>query len=126
MICYIAPEYGQHIQLIGHSRGAAVNALVSDILSSSPFNYTIDDYISLDATTTDWPNPSDILGDISIDDTATATTKINYEVQEGLATTLDQWLDEGLGVSLTPTDIADLDAATSWKRPIALASNRIP
>ena len=77
-----APSDGQLIQLIGHSRGAAVNARLSQILVDN--GYAVDQYISLDGYSTDWPFPSDMLGDISIVGNATADRKVNYEVQEGI------------------------------------------
>src|SRR5262249_31429337 len=86
----IAPVYNQVIDLIGHSRGGAVNARVSQLLTQH--GYDVTQYTALAGYSTDWPYPSGILGDISITGTATADRKVNYEVQEGLGQIVAQWL----------------------------------
>jgi len=112
----ISPVYDQAIDLIGHSRGAAVNARVSQLLNTE-YGYTVDQYTSLDGYSTDWPFPSNILGDISITDTATADRKVNYEVQQGLGQVLAQLLEPIVGV-LPEAEIAALILdATSWRAP---------
>jgi hypothetical protein len=77
----------QIIHLIGHSRGAAVNAAAVDLLAGK--GYTIDQYTSLDGYSTDWPGLSGQAGDIPIAaDIAAAgphvRRAVNYEVQQGL------------------------------------------
>ena len=54
----------QHIHLVGHSRGAAVNARVSKLLTEK--GYFVDQFTSLDGYSTDWPTGGGRLGDISI------------------------------------------------------------
>ena len=54
----------QRIHLIGHSRGAAVNARVATILDG--LGYKVDQYTALDGYSVDWPHGSGILGDINI------------------------------------------------------------
>ncbi len=112
----MSPVYDQSIDLIGHSRGAAVNARVSQLLTTK-YGYTVAQYTSLDGYSTDWPFPSNILGDISITGTATAQRKINFEVEQGLGQVLVQYLEPIVGV-LPPAEIAALLLdATSWKAP---------
>ena len=72
----------QHISLVGHSRGAAVNALASQLLHND--GYIVDEYVSLDGYSTDWTNGGGDLGDINIADVTVANTKINYLVGTGL------------------------------------------
>jgi hypothetical protein len=74
----------QIIDLIGHSRGAAVNALVAQLLMQR--GYHVDQYTALDGYSTDWPAGSGIIGDLDITSTipADVATKINYEVEQGL------------------------------------------
>lgn len=59
----------QIIHLVGHSRGAAVNARVASLLAEK--GYKINQYTALDGYSTDWPGISGLLGDISI------TTEVN-------------------------------------------------
>ncbi len=59
----------QRIHLVGHSRGAAVNARVATLLAEK--EYKINQYTALDGYSTDWPGISGLLGDISI------TTEVN-------------------------------------------------
>jgi hypothetical protein len=111
----LSPRYGQVIDLIGHSRGAAVNARVSQLLTNQ--GYTVDQYTSLDGYSTDWQFPSNILGDISITGTATALRKVNYEVQQGLGQVIAPWLAL-LGIVLPEADIVALGVdATNWRAP---------
>jgi cysteine-rich repeat protein len=70
------------VHLVGHSRGAAVNALVSKLLSDA--GYKIDQYTALDGFSTDWPDDANLIADISIIDNATAERKVNYLVQKDL------------------------------------------
>ncbi len=91
---YLAePVDGQEIHLIGHSRGGAVSAYASALLADR--GYTVAQATMLDGYSTDWPNLSGILGDISIVDLTTADRKVNYRVEAGLA--------ESLGASLADT-----------------------
>ena len=89
-----APELSQGgeqiIQLVGHSRGAAVNAQLAKLLADR--NYRIQEYIALDGYSTDWPDKSGLLGDVSIVDRVGAVKSAgklvaatNYRVQNGLA-----------------------------------------
>jgi Tol biopolymer transport system component len=85
----------QRIHLVGHSRGAAVNARVALILSQ--WGYQVDQYTALDGYSTDWPNVSARLGDINITDEvnrANVVRRVNYRVEQGLA----QYFGEVLGV----------------------------
>jgi Ca2+-binding RTX toxin-like protein len=83
------PELSQNgqqiIHLIGHSRGAAVNARVATLLTQK--GYQIDQYTALDGYSTDWAWPFNILADISIPDevgAADVRRRVNYLVQDGL------------------------------------------
>jgi hypothetical protein len=76
----------QRIHLIGHSRGAAVNAQVAKILDS--MGYNIDQYTALDGYSKDWPHGSSILADIDIvatllDLETPIRRKVNYRVERG-------------------------------------------
>jgi FG-GAP-like repeat/Dockerin type I domain/CARDB len=73
---------GVSIHLIGHSRGAAVNARVSELLTS--LGYTVDQYTSLDGFSTDWPWFANAFGDIAIEGLAVADKLVNYRVEDGL------------------------------------------
>jgi hypothetical protein len=80
----------QFIQLVGHSRGAAVNAQLAKLLADG--GYIVEEYVGLDGYSTDWPSLSGVLGDISIVDKVvplTASGKIksatNYRVEDGFA-----------------------------------------
>ena len=111
-----APGAAQVIDLIGHSRGAAVNARVSQLLEAQ--GYTVAQYISLDGYSTDWPFPSNHFGDISIVGNATATNMVNDEVQEGIASVLVTLLEDLTGKSLASDETkALIDVATNWKAP---------
>ena len=72
----------QHIHLIGHSRGAAVNAMVAGLLQQK--GYVIDQYTALDGYAIDWPGAGGKLGDADIVSLVKATRKVNYRVQEGI------------------------------------------
>jgi hypothetical protein len=79
----------QSIQLVGHSRGAAVNAELARRLTNE--GYVVQDYISLDGYSTDWPGISGILGDISIQEIVSSlkasgklNSAISFRVQDGL------------------------------------------
>jgi Ca2+-binding RTX toxin-like protein len=79
----------QIIHLVGHSRGAAVNARVATLLAKN--GYKIDQYTSLDGYSKDWPGLAGILGDIKITDEVNDVKKIgklekavNYQVQDSL------------------------------------------
>jgi hypothetical protein len=113
----LSPSYKQVIQLVGHSRGGAVNARVSQLLAQQ--GYTVAQYTSLDGYSTDWPFPSGMLGDISIQNTATATRLVNYRVQAGLAQYILNWASAATGVSFSQQDQSDVIAfAADWRAPI--------
>lgn len=80
----------QRIQLIGHSRGGAVNALVSRNLMRDGYHNIID-YVSLDGFASDWPlTIGSILAGISISENAVVGPggkKLNYQVQLPLTST---------------------------------------
>ncbi len=80
----------QAIVLIGHSRGAAVNARVAQLLTSQ--GYKIEEYISLDGYSTDWTYPSNAFADFDINFLIGLPTvrdnierAVNYRVEEDLA-----------------------------------------
>lgn len=54
----------QIVHLVGHSRGAAVNARVAQILASR--GYFVHQYTALDGYSSDWPDGSKFLADIDI------------------------------------------------------------
>ena len=100
----------QIIQLIGHSRGAAVNAAAA--LGLSDLGYTINQFISLDGYSTDWPGLSGLAGDIPITDNIQAAgghvqNAVNFEVQDGIGTILptDQYVRNYLKRSHLPADL---------------------
>ena len=79
----------QKIIIVGHSRGAAVNALVSKELSDKKYKNIVD-FVSLDGYSTDWLGGFGALGDASINDLAVANAspkndKWNYLVENGLS-----------------------------------------
>lgn len=89
-----SPELSQKdyqlIHLIGHSRGAAVNAHLARLLTAK--GYRIEQYTALDGYSKDWPPPSDVFGDIDIvgelsDGPALTNVKrrVNYTVEDGLS-----------------------------------------
>ena len=72
------------IHLIGHSRGGAVNARVARLLHQK--GITPAQYTALDGYSTDWPFPSNILGDLSIVSETTGIPgmrKVNVLVDDG-------------------------------------------
>lgn len=73
----------QQIHLIGHSRGASVNAKVSQLLADEGYT-NVAQFTSLDGFAGDWPGDSWLLLEHPISD-AVANRKVNYRVQEGLA-----------------------------------------
>lgn len=74
----------QHIELLGHSRGAALNAEVAHMLWRD--GYRNMDYTALDGYSNDWPDYGGILTNIDIaHDTAMLSgRRLFYRVQEGL------------------------------------------
>lgn len=122
-----APDEGQWIHVIGHSRGGAVGAEVTRQLRS--LGYNVAQYTALDGYSTDWPFPSDILADIDIVGTVAqggASTQINYRVQQGLAALVssaaEDLLEATLGYFLDDTvDIGFTEAFVSrfadWRAP---------
>lgn len=73
----------QRIQVIGHSRGAAVGAMVTEILAQRGYHNVVN-FTSLDGFSTDWPDDAGIIGDTDIAATAVASEKFNYRVDLGL------------------------------------------
>jgi hypothetical protein len=73
----------QPILLIGHSRGAALNARVANYLHAA--GYLVEDFVSLDGFSTDWPDDAWLIGDISIRREAFGRRKWNYRPEEGLS-----------------------------------------
>jgi hypothetical protein len=73
----------QRIQVIGHSRGAAVGAMVTEILAQRGYRNVVN-FTSLDGFSTDWPDDAGIIGDTDIAATAVASEKFNYRVDLGL------------------------------------------
>ena len=72
------------IHLIGHSRGAAVNARVARLLHNR--GITPAQYTALDGYSTDWPFLSGILGDLSITgetENISGMRKVNVQVNDG-------------------------------------------
>jgi hypothetical protein len=115
------PEDGQEIHLIGHSRGAAVNAYASRLLER--LQYPVAQYSALDGYSTDWPNVSGILGDISIVGWATAAQKTNYRVEGGLLDfeALGAWIDVIMWLRQPwlprPSLSQSLGAMAAWRAP---------
>ncbi|MSU21716.1 MAG: carboxypeptidase regulatory-like domain-containing protein [Pedosphaera sp.] len=77
------------VHLIGHSRGAAVNARLARLLTADGF--AINQYTALDGYSDDWPPPSEFLADIKIVEELSdpearryVLRRVNYRVQEGL------------------------------------------
>ncbi len=109
----------QVIQLIGHSRGAAVNAIVSRIMQSK--GYEIDQYIALDGFSTDWPDDGGIIGDTDISARTIAMRKINYRVQKDLATFIVDEYENNLGSAANLVDeIAAVLSTTPQLSALAL------
>jgi hypothetical protein len=99
----------QIIHLVGHSRGAAVNARVASLLAEK--GYRINQYTSLDGYSTDWPGLAGILGDISITNEVNAVKNIgmlekavNYQVEDNLASLplIFDLIETGLESEFTP------------------------
>ncbi|MCZ7639380.1 MAG: hypothetical protein M5U12_27070 [Verrucomicrobia bacterium] len=84
----------QPILLIGHSRGAALNARVANYLHAA--GYLVEDYVSLDGFSTDWPDDAGLIGDISIRREAFGHQKWNYRPQEGLSVWAANLVDRDL------------------------------
>jgi hypothetical protein len=104
----------QRIQLIGHSRGAAVNALVSKMLRDHNYR-NIETYVALDGVSTDWPLGVALVADANISSAVVAANeKINFMVQEGLAgflaADIPAWLGSVLGRAIAVTDIPVVDS----------------
>ena len=107
------PEDDQVIHLVGHSRGGAVNARVSNLLKSK--GYTVGQYTGLDGYSTDWPFPSSILGDISIVSETEADCKVNYRVEASLSVFIYELIT---GQLLDPSEIPSLlDSFVDWRAP---------
>lgn len=102
----------QEIVLVGHSRGAAVNAEVSGLLWDKGYT-NIAEYVSLDGFSTDWPADGGLIGDVDIPLRALADERTNYRVQLGLAAGALDWLVGML------TDFTGLPNVTINDIPIA-------
>lgn len=72
----------QRINLIGHSRGAAVNARLSMILKDA--GYSIAEFVALDGYGKDWPGTSGTIGDLDIEREADAREFMNFQVEDSL------------------------------------------
>ncbi len=116
----------QVIQFIGHSRGAAVNAGAA--LGLANLGYQIQDYVSLDGYSTDWPGLSAQAGDIPItadiqDAGSHIVTAVNYEVQQGIGPSLAGLLEKYAQnyirlLNLTPASLElELAVLTDAKAP---------
>lgn len=81
----------QFIHLIGHSRGAALNARLAQLLTAD--RYKITQFTSIDGFSTDWPDDAGRIGDISISGEAIGDLKINYRVQKDIANFLVDFVD---------------------------------
>jgi pimeloyl-ACP methyl ester carboxylesterase len=93
LFSFVSPELTQNdfqvIHLIGHSRGAAVNARLARLLAQD--GVRIHQYTGLDGYGPDWPPPSHILADIDIveelsmpDALEMVLRRVNYRVEDGL------------------------------------------
>ena len=80
------------IQLIGHSRGAAVNAIVSQNLAR--VGVSVDHYIALDGFSTDWPSGAGTIADTHIPSVAQAHTRANYRVEQSLSEIWKNYISE--------------------------------
>ncbi len=75
----------QHLMLIGHSRGAAVNALAAREFQEK--GYIVDEFISLDGHDNAWPGTAGALSDVNIQEVLAGfpqTRKVNYLVEDSL------------------------------------------
>jgi hypothetical protein len=72
----------QIIHLIGHSRGAAVNARVSRLLHDH--QYSVHQYTALDGFSTDWQSDAAKIADINIATETVARKRVNYTVTKDL------------------------------------------
>ena len=112
----------QIIHLVGHSRGAALNAEVSRRLAR--LHYQIDQYTALDGFATDWPDDASILGDGSIND-AKAQRLVSYRVE----TPLNKYVVDKITLS-DPDQQAMLDgvvgALGSLVKPLEIAGYIFP
>ncbi|MDH7502081.1 MAG: hypothetical protein QHJ82_05110 [Verrucomicrobiota bacterium] len=93
----------QVVHIIGHSRGAAVNALVTRLLTQH--GHRVNQYTALDGYSTDWPHGSGILGDIGIVEELVAAQSqqlldraVNYRVEDGLAVVIFDMLNPLLAI----------------------------
>ena len=104
------------LHLIGHSRGAAVNARVSRLLQQE--GYAVDQYTSLDGYSTDWPDLSGIWGDISIVEQATAERLVNYRVERSLSQVVVDLYETIVSDSLIPDEVDTLlESFADWRAP---------
>lgn len=81
----------QLIHLIGHSRGAALNARLARFLNAN--GYHVSQFSSLDGFSTDWPDDAGMIGDISIIEEAQGDLKINYRVERDIANYLVDFVE---------------------------------
>lgn len=74
----------QRIALLGHSRGASVNARLARLLTDR--RYVISEFIALDGFGTDWPSPGGLIGDFDIAvEASVAQLKVNYRVEQDIS-----------------------------------------
>jgi ELWxxDGT repeat protein len=113
------PDENQIIHLIGHSRGAAVNARVLQLLAQQ--GYSVAQFTSLDGFSSDWPLGASILADFEIQKLALgAQRRLNFTVEDGLGVAafdyfLDALVSEQLSIALGRT--IDLDLP-EWAEPL--------
>lgn len=101
------------IHLVGHSRGAGVNALVAQHLVG--LGYQLDQYTALDGYGTDWPGLSGQLGDVDIAVAVPARgvkNRLNYRVEDdfwefAIDSAIQGLIDAMRAIGLSP---AGLDA----------------
>jgi len=74
------------IHLIGYSRGAGINSLLSRKIYEN--GGSVANYVSLDGFSEDWPYPSNLLSDIDISNVTIADNKFNFMVEDSLDSVL--------------------------------------
>ncbi len=107
----------QRIHLIGHGRGAVVNALAAEMLHQD--GYCVAQYTSLDGYGTDWPGLSGVLGDLDIATIAEGERKVNYRVQQPLNGLLADYLHQIPATEfLSPREVSEVSSRIpDWRAP---------
>ncbi|MCY2974553.1 MAG: dockerin type I domain-containing protein [Planctomycetota bacterium] len=104
------------VHLIGHSRGGAVVALASGLLSQTT---KISQVTVLDGYATDWPNISSLAGDWDINNFSLGDFNVNYLVEQGLVQSITDkifsTIPEPVASYLSAPDINAL--FRDWKAP---------